>query len=77
MEAQLAQACTGKNDVDWRADNGDEVERQVDDKLEELDKAPRGVFGVAGGLAQHLDGVGRIGEEEALRGHQVGEAFVD
>lgn len=63
MEAQFAQPCAGENYVDRRPDDGNEVERQIDNKLKDLDKAPRGVFGASCGFAQHLDGVGRIGKK--------------
>lgn len=77
VEAELAESRPGDDDVGGRTDDRNQVERQVYDELEDLDEGPWGVFSAGGWLAEHLDGIGCVWEEQTLWGHEVGEAFVD
>lgn len=77
MVRQLAQPGAGDHDEGNGPKVRDEVEREADDKFDDLDEAPGLVFGAAGRLAKHADRVGGFEEEDALRGDEVDEAVVD
>lgn len=60
-----------------RAHVRDQVEGQEDDQLDDLYEAPRLVDCGGRWLAEHLDGVWGIGEEDAMGRDDVDESFVD
>lgn len=63
---ELAQSRACDDDKGRSADKGDEVERQEDDELEDLDDAPWRVDRGTCGLSEHSDRGGRIHEENSL-----------
>lgn len=77
VKAEFPEPRPSDDDIRRRPDDGDEIERQVYDKFEDLDEGPRCIFGTGGWLAEHLDGIRRVREEQTLGSHEVGEAFVN
>lgn len=74
---QLSVPSTGNHEKGNRATVGYQVEREKDDKLDDLFQAERLELGLGGWLAQHLDRSGRIREEQTVGRDEIGQAMVD
>lgn len=74
---KLAQSRAGDDDEGRCPDHGDEVEGEEDHELGDLDHAPGRVDGRGRRLAQHLDGGRGIGEEDSVRGDEIGLRLLD
>lgn len=74
---QLADSGARDDNEGWRSDIRDQVQGEEDDELDDLNDAPGLIDGRARGLAQHLDGVWRVDEEEPMWRDEVLEAELD
>ena len=74
---QRTSSCACQNQERRRANNGDKVEREEENKLGNLAERERAVDCGFGGLAKHFHGIWGVGKEDAGRGHEGDLSFVD
>lgn len=74
---QLAQSCPSNHDEsDW-PHVWNQIQRQEHYKLDNLNDAPRLVYRCRRRLAEHLDRVGRVCEQEPVRRDKVNQRLLD
>jgi len=75
MEWTSSSAC--KDQEEGCANYWYQVEREEEDELGDLAEGEGRIDGGGCGLAEHLDGIGSVMEEDSRGGYEVGLAFAD
>lgn len=74
---EFSESSARNDDKGWSAEDGNEVEGEEDDQLDDLYQAPWSVNRRACGLSKHLHRGRRIGEENAVGRDEVGLVAFD